>query len=167
MPIRPENTKLTGSTTRIDPCALAKAPVPPRKLCSRRRSPEGRSFWFHREYRLPPQIPRTQALSIVSTPFTTTLTPVVRFTIRSYEYVPVPVMSPNQVSTPPVQCVTVTFPICTGVEHVALLTVTVVAVTGCAPALLAGPATHSPVTARNASTNEARPNLICVPLRTT
>jgi hypothetical protein len=108
-----------------------------------RRSPEDRSFWFHREYRLPPQVSRTQALSIVSTPFTTTLTPVIRFTIRSYEYVPVPVMSPNQVCTPPVQCVTVTFPFCTGVEHVPLLTVTVVAVTGWAPALLAGRTSHT------------------------
>jgi hypothetical protein len=38
-------------------------------------------------------------------------------------------------------------------------------VTGCVPAPLAVPATHSPMTATNASSNEARPNLTCVALR--
>ena len=70
-----------------------------------------------------------------------------------------PVMSPIQASTPPVQCLTVTLPLATGVEHVALVRGAVVAVTGWVPAPLAVPTRQAPKTVRNASTNEARRSL--------
>src|SRR6476620_204788 len=73
-------------------------------------------------------------------------------------------MSPDHVSWPLVQCTNVTFPFCTGSVHVVVLGIApaVVAVTGCVPALLAVPATPSPTTARTASANDARRNLIRV-----